>query len=162
MKNYLPVMTAFMTIIAVVVGAGIQYLSSRSLEFEKKSLEFRFEAYRDFLEGQIMSSRGEATGDEEMHEKGKKLIRESTLRIAVFSPKNVAVVVAEWLYERRKNKPFTVPTEEYLKDLALYHAMRKEAFRGKNEQMISDQEMAVLVHGNLLKKKNNTTRSQRP
>jgi len=161
MKNYIAPLVA---LLGVALGAGIQHFSTRNLEYERISLEFRMNAYRDFLSGQAEVDRWEKELNknkpaeakmkkhyEDKLAEAKIKIRDSMLRIAVFSEKSVAMSVAEWLSPRRASilcpKRGSPERESFLLDLAMYRAMRDESFKGDENQIISDQPMALLVHG---------------
>ena len=146
MKNFLPIITAFIAIIGVLVGAGVRHFSSKSLEFERRSLEFRFNLYKDFVMAKSYDIEAET---EEEKDKANRLLRESTLRLAIFAPKSIAVAVSEFMYLR--DYPSKELTKEYLKDLALWHAMRRDAFGGDDDQVINNRLMAMLAHQYKLK-----------
>lgn len=138
------ILPALIAIMGIVIGAGIQYYTSRSLQFEQTSREYRLNAYRDFLAGQASYKRAKGGKQEES---ATKSILDSTLRMAIFSPGRVAVSVAEWLSVKRGQVACHGPRESFLKDLAMYHAMRGEAFQGDEGERLTDRNMAMLLHG---------------
>jgi hypothetical protein len=161
MKNYIAPLAA---LLGVALGAGMHHLSARNLEHERMSFEIRMNAYHDFLTGQAEVDRWEKELNkinpaeaevkkyyEDKIAMAKIKIRDSMLRIAVFSEKSVAMSVAEWLSPRRASIPCpkggSPERESFLLDLAMYRAMRNEAFKGDKNQIISKQPMALLVYG---------------
>lgn len=145
MKDKLPIITALLALAGVALGGGMQYLSSRTIEFEKASIEYRLTSYRDFLAAQ--SAYQKATNKAESMAADLK-IRDATLRIAIFSPKKVAAAVAEWLLANaREATSCPGPPSLYKKDISIYHAMRDQAFKGDKKEVLSDKQMAIMVHG---------------
>ncbi len=130
---------SFIALLGVILGAGITHLSSSSLDFEQRSLKFRLDTYREFAHAQVAWQKAQ---DMESKEEANKKIKNSTVQIALFGPKEIAVDFSEWLEVTRKCIRCDLdPTE-----LSIYHAMRSEASRGSLE-ILSDTEMAYLIYG---------------
>jgi len=153
MKDKLPI-TALFALLGVVLGGGLQYYSSRTIEFEKASLDYRLTSYRDFLSAQVARKKAK-DGTAESIDADRK-IRDATLRIAIFSPKEVAATVAEWLLgaaiAQNDVDPCGKDRSLLQKDLSVYHAMRGQAFKrsfwfGNKTEALSDRDMAIMVLG---------------
>lgn len=151
---YLPVIAAVlsggMALSGTFLGSRLNAASTRTLQEEKTAIEYRMRVYQDFLLAQSKSSAVRTSTDEVAKRIADEEIRSATVRIAVFSPKAVAVPVAAWL-QTFLGEACAQPNEPrykiLLNDLAMYHAMRSEAHLRAESERVSQDEMATLVFG---------------
>ncbi len=107
----------------------------------------RTDAYSSLLEGQVLLARGGENRDTALTRKGQQTVRDALLRIAVFSPREVAVPVATYYASLRKNVLCSYPSDaDFRMITAMYHALRRATF-DDDGQAISDSIIALLALG---------------
>ena len=139
-KNWLeryagnPLLVALVGLLGVVLSAAITHWltkrtmlaeqeAQRSRGLETQRLEFKKEAYTDFLKGQTLLQQGPAKEQE-----ANQLITGAKLRIILLGSDKVLCSMAEYWASRFQYKECT-DVEEKRKDAAIYRHMRQEFFR---------------------------------
>ena len=146
LKRLAPVAPALSAVIGIALGAALQYLSSRSVAANEHMLELRTNVYRDFLNGQTRLQKAEAYHDSVRLKEANLLIRDATLRIAVFSKKDVAEAVAVFIAADSvvNNCGFKSQTD-FDSDIGVYRAMRREVQPAA--EAVDNQVLSLLVLG---------------
>jgi hypothetical protein len=116
-------------VLGALVGGGVQYYATRSLETEKQLLQIQLGAYADFAKAQAAlqrarSQENEATRRQQIEDANLK-IRDAAFRVVIFSPVEVVEKLATLTKDLGPQPP--EPCHLPSTDIALYQSMRGQA-----------------------------------
>jgi hypothetical protein len=125
MATLQPIITAVLPLVGVMIGAGLQYLFSRSAEVRKQLAALRTEAYTDYLRCVAES----AKIGRDANRRGELLSQaaDAKARIAIYGSAQVLAALAAF----ETNSPVIDSPEAAKRFLAVVYAIRQESMGQK-------------------------------
>jgi len=135
------IIPALVGLVGVAIGAWAAYASSHHLRLEEDLSEYRYKAYRDFIESQFVDY--SAQGDPEKLDTKEERLWDAHRRMAIFSSEQVVRSVFAFSRQIRPNLEYCTNLQDKRIDLQMWQAIRSEVHKG--QEQVEDETLAVMI-----------------